>query len=518
MIKIIRISGIFLLLFILGGSAWVFQNLHNRHPDYQVDLSVNQRQDHPLKVGFAAVRITPWVPDQWSDLNQDALYNPADGDRYTDGNGNGKFDAVWMAGFHNKRPANGIHDDLWARTVIIDNGNLRISITVLDAIGFMHDDIVDVRKKLPAETGITYSIISSTHTHEAPDLLGLWGKSHFSSGMDPTYMQFVKEQCVRSITVAYQAMKPAWLVFAQDLTALNNLVADTRDPQVLDHGLRLILALDAENGNPLGSVVSWANHPETLWSKNLLITSDFPHFVREGLEKGISLNDSLVMKGLGGIAIYFNGAIGGLMTTPPDFEVTDPMTKVIYKVPSFQKARAQGTIIAQAALNALKNDPDTLKNGSLSIIAKTIDLPLDNPLFRLGTSLGILDRGLKGWMKVQSEISVLTLGPASFITIPGEIYPEIINGGIEAPAGRDYEVQPVEIPPLRDQMPGKYKFVLGMTNDMIGYIIPKSEWDEGDPYMYQQSFSPYGEVNSLGPETAPILHGELTKIITLIQN
>jgi len=67
-------------------------------------------------------------------------------------------------------------------------------------------------------------------------------------------------------------------------------------------------------------------------------------------------------------------------------------------------------------------------------------------------------------------------------------------------------------------MPGKYKFVLGMSNDMIGYIIPKSEWDETDPFLYNQSSSPYGEINSLGPDTAPVLHGELTKMIRFIQN
>jgi len=414
--KIIRISGILLLVIILGVSFWVYQNLHNRHPGYQVDLKENHLENRTLRAGFAAVRITPQILDHWSDYNHDARYNPEEGDQYIDGNGNGKFDAVWMAGFQNKRPANGVHDDLWARTVVIDDGNLRISVTVLDAIGFMHDDVVDVRKRLPEEAGVSYSIISSTHTHEAPDLLGLWGKSPFSSGVDPSYVQFVKEQCVRSIMEACRAMKPAWLVFAQDLQGLSDQVTDTRPPRVTDHGLRLILAIDAENGNPLGSVVAWANHPEILWSENLLITSDFPHYVREGLEKGIFLEDSLVMEGLGGIALYTNGAIGGLMTTPPDFELTDPLTGEAYTNPSFEKARVQGTNIALAALKALQMNPDTLKTGSLSIVAKSIDLPLDNPLFRAGASLGILDRGLNGWMQVQSEICVFTIGPASFIT------------------------------------------------------------------------------------------------------
>jgi hypothetical protein len=515
--KVIKITGIVVLLILVGIVLFLYKNLHNRHQGYQLDIVMKDQVLRPLRVGFSAVPITPKVPDHWHDKNNDAQFYQEDGDLYTDDNGNGKFDAIWMAGFQNKRPANGIHDELWARTFVIDDGRSRISLTVLDAIGFMHDEIVDVRKSLPAKLNITYSIISSTHTHEAPDLLGLWGEGYFSSGVDPGYMQYVKDQSARSIAEAVQSLKPAWLIFAEDLSSLRDLVNDTRVPIVTDHGLRLIQAIDANSRQTLGTLVAWANHPETLWSDNLLITSDFPHFVRENMEKGIYHDDSLIMAGLGGITIYINGAIGGLMTTPPDFEISDPVSGEVYSVPSFEKARAQGKRIALTALHALHDNPDTLKTGNLSLIAKTIDLPLKNNLFRLGASLGILNRGTTGWMNVQSEVSVFLLGPASFITLPGEIYPEIINGGIEGPPGQDFEMQPQEIPAIRNMMPGKYKFVFGMSNDMIGYIIPKSEWDENPPFLYQESSSPYGEINSLGPETAPIIHRELTKIIDSIQ-
>jgi hypothetical protein len=514
--KVFKIFGIIVFLILTGIISFLYKNLHNRHPGYQVDIEVKNNSKVTLKVGFSAIPVTPEIPDHWEDKNQDAQFDQEDGDTYTDGNGNGKFDAVWMAGFQNKRPANGIHDDLWARTVVIDDGKSKISITVLDAIGFMHDDIVDVRKSLPADAGITYSIIASTHTHEAPDLLGLWGKSYFSSGVDAKYLQYVKDQCIRSITEANRSMKPAWLVFSQDLHGLRDLVYDTRNPQVFDDGLRLIHAIDADNGETLGTVVAWANHPETLWSDNLLITSDFPYFVRESLEKGIFHEDSLVMEGLGGITIYINGAIGGLMTTPPDFDITDSLSGGVYSAPSFEKAEAQGTRIALAALQALEKDSDTLRMGSLSLIANTIDLPLDNNLFKLGASLGVLDRGTTGWMNIQSEISVFTLGPASFVTMPGEIYPEIINGGIEAPMGQDFQITPMEIPPVRNMMAGKYKFVFGMTNDMIGYIIPKSEWDENPPFLYQDSSSPYGEINSTGPDTSPIIYQKITQMLISI--
>jgi len=54
----------------------------------------------------------------------------------------------------------------------------------------------------------------------------------------------------------------------------------------------------SENGSTLGTIINWANHPETLWSKNLLISSDFPHCVREALEKGVYDGDKLMYKEL----------------------------------------------------------------------------------------------------------------------------------------------------------------------------------------------------------------------------
>jgi len=52
-----------------------------------------------------------------------------------------------------------------------------------------------------------------------------------------------------------------------------------------------------------------------------------------------------------------------------------------------------------------------------------------------------------------------------------------------------------------------------MSNDMIGYIVPKSQWDVEPPFSYGYKNRPYGEINSLGPETAPKIHAEVLKVL-----
>ena len=112
-----------------------------------------------IQIGFGKIPITPEIIDTWNDMDGNAKYEPEKGDTYNDLNSNGEFDAVWIAGFHHLRPAQGIHDDIWARVMVLDDGQTRMAIVGLDVIGLLHDDIVDIRKTLPEHLQIDYTII-----------------------------------------------------------------------------------------------------------------------------------------------------------------------------------------------------------------------------------------------------------------------------------------------------------------------------------------------------------------------
>lgn len=498
--KTLKIILVVILLILLAGKlAFNFQ-VRDRHKNYSFNHQINLSAEGKISAGFGAVSITPTITDTWNDVDNNARYEPEKGDSYNDNNNNGKFDAYWIAGFHNKRAANGVHDSIWARTMLIDDGTTRIAIVSLDAIGFFHDQVVDVRKKLSPDLEIDYCMIASTHVHEAPDLMGIWGESDYKNGVNKEYKEFVINQTVKSIENAVDDLELVNLSFAKDANSALPLVKDTRKPIVHDPGMYIIQA-KSKDGNVKGTLVSWANHPETLWSNNLLITSDFPHYFREGVEKK-----------LGGICVYLNGAIGGLITTHPTLPVQHPVSGKEIKEACFEKAEAQGMILANIATKAIKSSEEFISSGKIELQAKTFTLPFENTLFRLAAVAGIIDRGMTGKWQVRTEIAAWKIGPASFLTIPGEIYPEIVNGGIESPEGQDFDLSPIETPPLRELMTGEYKFVFGMANDELGYIIPKSEWDNEAPWIYGNK-ELYGEENSIGPETAPIIYSVATELL-----
>ena len=56
----------------------------------------------------------------------------------------------------------------------------------------------EIKKRI----GCDYTIVSSTHVHQAPDLIGIWGPSYFKSGVNKQYMKYVKtNNCSNSTAV-----------------------------------------------------------------------------------------------------------------------------------------------------------------------------------------------------------------------------------------------------------------------------------------------------------------------------
>ncbi len=119
---------------------------------------------------------------------------------------------------------------------------------------------------------------------------------------------------------------------------------------------------------------------------------------------------------------------------------------------------------------------------------------------------------------LRSEVNLLSVGSAQFLTIPGEINPEILNGGVETPEGCDFQIEPIEVPPLRELMTGTHKFVIGLANDEVGYLMPKSHWDTEAPYTYGVKKPMYAEVNSLGPDAGPTVYREAKALIESSDN
>jgi hypothetical protein len=121
---------------------------------------------------------------------------------------------------------------------------------------------------------------------------------------------------------------------------------------------------------------------------------------------------------------------------------------------------------------------------------------------------------MKKRLATKTEVGWLRLGELEVAAIPGEIYPELVLDKVQNPVdpGADFPDAPIE-PAIYKQMRGPHRMIIGLANDEVGYIIPKRQWDEKPPFCYGRSKAQYGEGNSVGPETAPILCGAFKELL-----
>jgi hypothetical protein len=278
---------------------------------------------------------------------------------------------------------------------------------------------------------------------------------------------------------------------------------------VIDDEMVVLQAL-TEDGRTLGTVVSWGNHPEALGGENTLITADFPHYLNRRVEES-----------LGGTAVFLVGSIGGLMT-PLGLELRNATG---HPVPgdSFALARAVGERAAAAAVEALRTSAQASASNVVEYRSARIFVPLENRLFRLATFLGVLDRPVYSGGEpattlfgddLQTEIGVLRVGDVEMLLVPGEIYPELVIGGIQDPQDPAADFQgAAREPALEEMLTLDHRLVVGLANDEIVYILPRSQWDTEPPFAYGLEDAQYGEINSVGPSVAPILAEGYTRLM-----
>lgn len=412
-----------------------------------------------------------------------------------------KHGPVYMAGFSNNRKATGVHDDLYARCVAFSIGSRPLVICGLDLIGVFLDDVKRVRAKVEGAD----VIVAALHDHEGPDTMGQWGPSEGQSGINEAYAAFFIERTAEAAKEALAAMRPARIRLAKVKTPeLDTFVADSRPPVVHDAEI-VTLRAETPDGAPIATLLNWANHPETLGSKNTLLTADYSGYLCAELERR-----------LGGTAVFVNGAVGG-MQSPLGSTVKDAQGRVIPET-TFEKAEFIGKRVATLAAESVK-DAIPLMADSLLFREKLIEVPMVNPGFQMAAKAGVF-RGRKA---PNADGSTTTpVGYARFAwrgapqleiaLIPGELYPELSVGGVERFAGADFPDAPIE-PAVKQQMKAPFRMLFGLADDEIGYIIPKAEWDEKALYLRNSPKKWYGEVNSVGPDAAPLIVKALQELI-----
>ena len=393
---------------------------------------------------------------------------------------------VWIAGFGQMRRSKGVLDPIHGRALFLDDGESHVVFVSLDFVGFTLSSVERVRA-LVTDGDRRRIILCATHNHEGPDTMGYWGPGLFVpvvSGVDTEYLAWVERRVAGCINEAVAAARPARLVFGE-ATAPGGISANLwyeGDPTKKHDGIAVMrVEADAgrdEPGETLATVVNFDMHAEALFGKNRLLSADWPGRLCRDLERKT-----------GGVALYFAGAVGGMIIPYPNlFSVRGDWT-ITERVRWIESV---GEILSEKAMEAVSGDRPRHGDGEIRIDVRqtVVPLPVENRLFRLVARLGIVDwreRGFDASGRVPVEVSLVDLGPAQFVTVPGEIFWSM--GAY-----------------FRAIMDGPHRFILGLADDEVGYIMSESEFE--DPtYKYERSMSMGRETGTLIMEAVEQLLG-----------
>ncbi|AKT44123.1 hypothetical protein [Chondromyces crocatus] len=480
-----------------------------------------ERAEGDFLVGVAARPITPDL-ETWDDLDGNGVWDP--GEPFDDVNGNGEWDGVWLAGFSAGRAATAVHDDVWSRVLTVEQGDVSIGIVGLDLVGYFQQDVIQVRLEAAAQ-GLDFDhiVVTSTHTHEGPDTMGMWGAAFGESGYEEAYIRSIVEKTVDALAEAKRGQRVARMKLAR--AEAPELVNDTRLPKVIDQSIHTAQFLD-EAGAPFATLAVWGNHPEALGSDNTELTSDYVHYLREDLETHYP----------GSTTVFLSGPLGGLMTTIGIVGCPDASGADTCPQGTFERAQYVGSGAAQAAIRALEGPGATIDdNPSLAFRRRSFFVNPTNTGLALLVLSGVLHRDVysragklipreqqsslplssvrDGDVLIGTELNGIHLGSMALAMIPGEIYPELWlvkpdgSSYIEQPENADF---PDAVPetPIQAVLPaGVVPVMVNNANDALGYILPQAQFDEAAPFAYKEN-GQYGEQNSVGYTMGPTLTRE----------
>lgn len=364
--------------------------------------------------------------------------------------------------------------DLFARAMVFQQGKTRFAIVNVDNLGWtsiLGNKSRALIKGIPPEN----VLIGATHTHSAPDAYGfpdMSGKSY----ADLTYLDWCVQQIADAVNEATAKLQPASLKVAMD-EAKGKIAYNYYAPALYDPRCGIIQAIATtgpQAGKPIATLVNYAVHPEVLGSDRGILSPDMIGPLYQRIESTI-----------GGLALFMNGAQGGMVTADTRLEYGKE-GQGQKEANTWEECIRIGELLADEAMRIVAKAP-VLDKPLLYCTSREIEFPIESEIMRYILSHSPLKYEGKRENYISTRLNLLNIGPAQILTVPGEALPNV-----------GYYV--------KRNMATKMPFLFGLTNDAFGYMLAKVDFNSFKRYEYVSR-------TSLGEMTAEIYMDQAIKLV-----
>lgn len=384
-------------------------------------------------------------------------------------------------------PSTDVHDDLEARAFVVGKGRKAAVFVVVDSTGWFaaykgveaspygvdktRERIAEELNAQGYEIARDNVIISTTHVHAAPAVVGIWGT------LDAAYLQKMSDQAVAAAVEAAEKAKPSEI-----WTGVGNLRSfiwqngqGTNHPDGFpyDNEVPVMWARDPKTGATNAIYASVPNHPDQFDPRESeQFSADWPGWARRSLDE---LN--------GGTTVIGPGTLG--KQEPPgsvkSYDEVIPQGKIVAN--EIQRTLARATPITDGTIDGNEqyfqtpadNDDLIFAMNIFSYPGSCIDA-LEICTIPRSIDAPYLDSSGGGDPLIGTHVTTVRVGDAVYTTNPGEAFSEVnfaIRAGISG---------------------ARHVGTLSQSGDMLGYYY------ERDDYTDQQFGSSNFEDYNVGPD------------------
>ncbi|WP_159474811.1 hypothetical protein [Dyadobacter sp. 3J3] len=359
--------------------------------------------------------------------------------------------------------------DLFVRVLVLEKGTTRIAIVNIDNLGWPAA-LGNKSRALIKGVAPENVLIGATHTHSGPDAYAFPNEKG-ETFADLNYLDWCTKQIAEGVNEAVKNLEPASLKIAvgeaKGKIAYNYYADQLYDPRC---GVIQAISNSGKNkGKVIATLVNYAIHPEVIGSGRGILSPDLCGPLYDRIESQT-----------GGIALFMNGAQGGMVTA-------DNRTEDKKEANNWQECKRIGELLADEALRIV-NTAEIQPNPALYCTSRKIEFPVDSDIMRYILKNSPIKNEMSGPNKVSTQLNLLNIGTAQILTIPGEALPNI-----------GYYV--------KRKMNTKSPFLFGLTNDAFGYMLTKVDFNSFKRYEYVSR-------TSLGEMTGEIYIEQALKLIS----
>ncbi len=420
-----------------------------------------------------------------------------------------------MAGYYYERGVEKIHDDIYAKALVIGAGGTKVAIVSCDLIGISATLVNEARRLIEKATGIDakHVMIGATHSHTGPVIPGFrekFGKKSPGSDMLNRYISALPGLIAASVQQANAALKPATLSFGrgrEDSMGFNRRYFMTDgtvawnpgklNPKIVkpagptDPSVSVLYA-EGNDGKAISTYVNLAMHLDDVGG--LEVSADLPFTLSTILG---------AVKGPGMVTAFSQGCSGNVN----HINVKSPIVQN-----GHGEAARLGTLLAGEVLKTYTRlHPVTISK--IKVASEMIQLPLaaiskDDlpwareiaskygikdaaPFYDFVKAFKILEVNDRNGKPIEAEIQAFTLGDqCAVVSLPGEIFTEI---GLY----------------IKSRSPYPYTIITELTNATLGYMPDRKAYMEGAYEVLVSRVAP-GAAETLAENVLRILN-ELKK-------